>query len=385
MRIKKAVANLGILLASLVVGLLLCEAASRIVLDPVDYLSPSIVRDDILGIAIPPRSGGHDEWGFRNKAVPRSADIVTLGDSHTYGNAAKMTESWPFVLGRISGRSVYNLGLGGYGPNQYLYLLKNRALRLKPRVIVCGFWMGDEFDNALKITYGLDYWKSLRSPELAGQARTWDIWEQPAATSWHKKVRVWLSSNSMVYRLLVHGLFDNLRGRAQIQAASRPGDPTPILRQKGKGILEAFYRPGDVLTGLDQEDPGVKEGMRISFEIIHEMDRLCRDNGIIFVVAVIPTKEFVFSDYLGQDPGIPSKDIIEKLILNESAARKALFSYLDGVGIRYVDTLPQLRQAVEKQKLYANGFDTHPNKNGYRIIAEAVAGFISENPLPPRR
>jgi len=193
MRIKKALTNGLVVLASLAVGLLLCEGVARLFLDPVDYLSPSIVRDNILGIAIPPRSGGHDEWGFRNKAVPKSADIVTLGDSHTYGNTAKMTESWPFVLGRLTGMSVYNLGLGGYGPNQYLYLLKNKALGLHPRVIICGLWLGDDFDNALKITYGLDYWKFLRNTEFADQLKAWDIWGKPTRENWFKKTRNWLS------------------------------------------------------------------------------------------------------------------------------------------------------------------------------------------------
>ena len=29
-----------------------------------------------------------------------------------------MDDSWPYVLGRLTGRQVYNMGFGGYGPNQ---------------------------------------------------------------------------------------------------------------------------------------------------------------------------------------------------------------------------------------------------------------------------
>jgi hypothetical protein len=43
---------------------------------------------------------------------------VGSGDSHTFGNTATMNDSWPSVVARVTGREVYNLGLGGYGPNQ---------------------------------------------------------------------------------------------------------------------------------------------------------------------------------------------------------------------------------------------------------------------------
>src|SRR5262245_57043538 len=107
-------------------------------LNPSDYLSVEMVQDKILG-ATPSSStagGNFDTWGFRNRKVPDSSDIVAIGDSHTYGNTATMADSWPYVLGRLSGRQVYNMALGGYGPNQYFYLLQTRALKLKPRVVV---------------------------------------------------------------------------------------------------------------------------------------------------------------------------------------------------------------------------------------------------------
>src|SRR5262249_19358079 len=145
------------------VGLLLCEFASRLVLNPSDVLSVEIVHDDILGGA-PSSSAkaGFDAWGFRNKSVPAKADIVAIGDSHTFGNTARMVESWPYVLGNLSGHQVYNMGMGGYGPNQYFYLLQSKALTLKPQMIICGLYMGDDFENAYSITYGLDHWAYLR-------------------------------------------------------------------------------------------------------------------------------------------------------------------------------------------------------------------------------
>jgi hypothetical protein len=75
--------NIALLLASLAFALLLCELIARLILNPVDYLSPVLVRDEILGIRPTGKSGGDDNWGFRNAKVPETAEIVTLGDSHS--------------------------------------------------------------------------------------------------------------------------------------------------------------------------------------------------------------------------------------------------------------------------------------------------------------
>jgi hypothetical protein len=351
-------------------------------LDPVDYLSPSLVRDDILGIRIPGHSGGHDEWGFRNKQVPRSADIVTLGDSHTYGNTAKMAESWPLVLGRLTGKSVYNLGMGGYGPNQYYYLLKTKAVGLNPQIIICGLYMGDDFDNAIKISYGLDYWHFLRDPKYLEIRDAWDIWEQPSPNNWHKKARIWLSSHSLLYKLVVHGLMGRLKGSYQMQHASELYGPTPTLLIKEKNLWEAF-QPRSILIGLDQEEKSVKEGMRISFQLIHDMNEICRSKNIAFVVVVIPTKESVFSNYIEKNTNLALSDVIDNVILNERKAREKLFTFFKEANIQYIDTLAQLRQAIDHEKLYAyHAVDMHPNRNGYKIIAKAIAEFIKQGSPP---
>jgi len=159
MRSKLKLGNIALLLALSAFALLLCELIARLVLNPVDYVSPVLVRDEILGIRLPGKSGG-DNWGFRNAKVPETAEIVAWGDSHTY--TVKMNEAWPKVLGAINGKNVYNLAMRGYGPNQHYYLLQTKAFGLKPATIICGLYMGDDFDSAYRITYGLNYWASLR-------------------------------------------------------------------------------------------------------------------------------------------------------------------------------------------------------------------------------
>jgi hypothetical protein len=291
-----------------------------------------------------------------------------------------MSESWPYVLGRITGLKVYNMGLGGYGPNQYFHLLP-RALELKPRLVMVGLYMGDDFENAFLITYGLKYWSRLRAlPAEQADVTTWHTQETP--TSLNKALRVWLSRHSVVYQLVFHGpLLGAIQGEAQIRNAAWLSDAATTLSVPEDGILEAF-RPKGLLLNLDQDSAKVAEGMRISFVLLKEMKELCRHNGADFLVVVIPTKEMVFSDYLEKRPGMPLADVISKLLLNERKARLKTFDYFRQSGIDFVDTLPALRSARGSQLYARTAADMHPNGNGYRVIAEAVAAAMRKGEAP---
>ena len=356
---------------STVAGLLLCEFGARLFINPADFLKVEPVPHKVLGAALAPGVAGYDKWGFRNSLVPSRADIVAIGDSHTYGNCAKMVEAWPQVVGRNTGRSVYNLGLGGYGPNQYYYLLKTKALELKPSTVVCGLYMGDDFENAYLITYGLDHWAYLR--ELPVEKANFDIWVAPPTPSLQKRMRVWLSRHSLTYQLVFHGpLLGRTQGEFQIKHATKIYDSATALFVPEKNISEAF-RPIGILRRLDQESESVREGMRITFRLLKEMDEICRENNITFIVAVIPSKESVFAEYLEHNSQVRFNDVLDKLIANERIAREKTFKFLADAGIKHVDTLGAMKQNVGRELYVRTAADMHPGKNGYRVIADAIA------------
>lgn len=375
MKLKQATANVVVICVSLTAALGLCELGARLFLNSADYLSVDTAKDDILGITIPPNTAGFDEWGFRNASIPNRADVVAVGDSHTFGNTARMNDAWPSVFARVTGQTVYNLGLGGYGPNQYYYLLTTRGLELHPIWVLCGLYMGDDFENAFSMTYGLDHWAYLRSGQFTNVDP--NIWGNTDPLPWHKDLRNWLSRNSLVYRLAVHGpLLGKAREEVQFNRAARGDDPvTTVLTVPDKHIKEAF-RPAAIAARLDQDSAPVQEGMRITFRLLRDMNAICQQRGCRFGVVVIPTKESVFSAYFHDNPTIPLKGAVDKVLSNEQAARSKLFAELDRAGIPYVDTLPAL-QAAAGGELYARTTnDMHPGKNGYRVIGEVAAAFL---------
>ena len=374
-RAKKLIGSAALMVVSFALGLLLCELVSRIFLHPADFLGIEPVNDKILGM-VPSAAtrAGYDAWGFRNTRVPDQADIVAIGDSHTYGNTVRMQGSWPILLGQLVGHSSYNMGMGGYGPNQYFYLLKTKALSLKPKLVLCGLWMGDDFENAYQITYGLDYWAYLR--KLPSEPTNYHIWETQGTAVWHKRLRVWLSRHSVVYQVLFHGsLLGRLQGEAQIKVDPKVDRHVASLVIPEKNILEAF-RPEPDARALDQQNPDIQEGMRVTFELLQQMNDICDQNKIKFVVVIIPTKNTVFAPYLQQHPELPLSDVLRKVTTNELLAREKTFEFLSKNNIAYVDTLPALQAAVDHQLYARTSQDMHPGPNGHRVVANRIADSV---------
>jgi hypothetical protein len=134
-----------------------------------------------------------------------------------------------------------------------------------------------------------------------------------------------------------------------------------------------------MLSRLDQNNPEIQEGMRITFELIRQMNEICRQQHIRFVVVVIPIKEEVFSDYLEHNPKLPLGDVVDKLLPNDRLARQKTFAFLTESNIPYVDPLPALKSSSRNELYARSGTDMHPSKNGYRVIGEAVSEVCKKN------
>jgi hypothetical protein len=281
-----------------------------------------------------------------------------------------MDEAWPQVVARETGLSVYNMGLGGYGPNQYSYLLTSRAALLHPKQVLVGLYMGDDFENAFSITYGLDYWKFLRQGTRAPVNA--DIWGDPEPAGAFKPLRNWLSEHSFVYRLGVHGqALRSVKASLQFRQATDDKSVT-VIEAPDTNIREAF-RPIRVAAGLDQARPEVQEGMRITFQLLDEMNQSCKKIGCTLTVVIIPSKETVFAPYFDRQPPVNLQPLVQSLIRNERVATELLHEHLRKNDIRYIDTLMALRGAVQNELYYRGPADMHPNANGYRVIGLAVA------------
>lgn len=316
------------------------EDRTNLVNDPLTgHRRRTLVPENSLSLA--DRNAPIDLLGFRNRAVPVVADVVTIGDSQTLGENATLDQDWPSALrARLGAKSpvVYNMSMAGWGAVQYLYIF-DKALRFRPRAVVVAYYTGNDPADALYMAYAFEPWKSLR-----GQERQ----PEPAPSRWPPK----------------------------------PKDLWSVAFPDGiRTVFTAVTR----LRSNDRAYPGTAEGYRIILETARRMDRAAAEAGVALVFTVIPTKELVFAPKVHQAGLRPPPDYA-RLVDDEAANIAELAKGLSALGhAAYVDVVtPLQRAALAGAPLYAKGTDGHPAPAGYAVIAAALAPEVGAAlPAPP--
>ncbi len=136
--------NLALLVTSIIFSLFLCEIGLRL-FTPFPISEASNKTDDpVLGYRLSTHLEDVDQHGFRN-APKDTYDIAALGDSHTYGNNVSSDQTWPSLLGKMTGMEVYNFGVGSYGLYTYHAILKTLV---KPAVkgVIIGLFPANDLE-----------------------------------------------------------------------------------------------------------------------------------------------------------------------------------------------------------------------------------------------
>jgi len=282
-------------------------------------------------------SGPFDILGFRNRAVPVVADVVALGDSQTVGRNATLDWSWPALLeSQLSVKQpvVYSMASGGWGPVQYLYMAE-KALALRPRVLVVAFYTGNDAFDAIKVAYNLDAWKTLRAlPQKPADPPS--DWPPRAGDLW----------------------------------TVRAGEYDTVLTPRAR------------LVANDRALPATTEGYRIMAEVGRRIGARAAQDGVKVVFTIIPTKEIAYASLLRRD-GVEEPADYTRLVADETENIRELARALREIpGATYVDLVQPLQQAaLEGVPLYPPSENGHPIAPGYEVIARALAPVVG-NLLP---
>lgn len=147
------------------------------------------------------------------------------------------------------------------------------------------------------------------------------------------------------------GLLDRIKQLQTVMLAKKIYDH---LHQRTKGYLPVF---------VDRKI-GYPSWQAMKLQII-EMRDFCRARGWPFAVCLLPFPQFI---YVEEERNLALQD---------------LRAHLAKGGIPFVDATPGLR-AHRNEKLFVP-FDNHPNSRGYELIAQTLAGWLTNQPafLPP--
>lgn len=379
-------------LAGLLIGLVIAEGVLRLVEKKQlgdRAIEGKLIKDPVLGLKLAPYAQGHDANGFRNDTVPQNVETVALGDSQTWGVNVERQAAWPQQLSKLSGHSVYNMGLGGFGPVQYK-VLTVQALRLSPKIIVVGLYLGNDIYDGYKMAYHYEAHRALRGNNAAGDLSVDTVGDR-ANSFWNEEKEFhanfgrasfsgwsfWLREHLALGRVLSRtGLWPGSKDidyEIDKRWAKAHPDHGAVCEDAGREtVLTTAYR----LAGLDLDEPRNAEGLRITKDLLSQMQNEVSAKQVKLIVLLLPTKESVYAKV--RSAKIPLDPTYQKLIDMEGRIRAEIVSTCRTQGIECVDALPYLSSALERgERLYPMTTESHPNERGYFVIASAVNENLS--------
>ncbi len=399
----RAIVMEGVLGAALVAGaLLLAEAAlqaasrasryvERLLAAPWEVSAP-VVPDERLVYRGNPLMPGHDDAGYRNERRLARADVVTLGDSMTYG-PVDPRDAWPRVLADVTGRQVYNMALPGYGPGQSLFQLE-AALALRPTVVIVAPYFGNDLPDAFTMAQRHPALVAALAPGLVQRANDLEAQrrlEQDLASPFTvgvdgteqqvTRLRRWTSEHVKLFNLV--------RAIKNRVTAAAPPDPllsrdfavavgalTPTRRESLSPFVASGWRT--ILAGgyrghaLDDHDPRIRVGFLVMCAALEGIAEQTRAANARVIMVLFPTKESVFWPLVADVDSHPG---LHAMVTNEARLRAELTARLRKQGVEILDLLDVLRNA--KEQPYYEDVDGHPNPAGHRLIAAAVADVVA--------
>ncbi|MEZ6016467.1 MAG: SGNH/GDSL hydrolase family protein [Planctomycetota bacterium] len=329
---------------------------------------PGFEAHAALGRVHLPNRGSIDAWGFRNASVPERADVVCLGDSQTYGENIRRADAYPQQLAARIGRPVYNMSLGGYGPLQMEHLI-DQALSLKPRLVVLGFYLGNDLADAHRFA-ALPHWASLRDPALSYEELTELAPRDDVSGNLSLALIDGAIERSWVLQRLTYDLKLAIKSSDLLSRAyGRTGAPGPFDDGPLRTQFSAAYRLG----ALDLQRDEIRDGLRITEHALGEIARACAERGTALALLIIPTKERLYHELLVRR-ALPDSNGLERLGEAEAAATLRVEAVAQAAGIRVLDPTPALLAALEDERaLWPKGSDGHLNAAGCAVLAEVLA------------
>ena len=292
-----------------------------------------------------------DHFGFRNEpsSEGRTFDLILLGDSFGAVGGTTQDETMSARLAKDYGLAIYNLSVGSHSPLQEYATLVLENERLKKREGATVLWLlfaGNDLDES--------YYDDLKAPTTL----SWPKQFAAACQRFH--------DGSVVRRLFAR---DDLR-EVVINRTFIDGRPMLFV----KTYAARANRSADEVRRHPNFDH-----FKATFTL---MRQFAQSKHLRVVVAVVPSKEEVYSWLLNREPEwTASKE--------PSGFSIVAHEFCDLDGFKFFDLKPTLIEASEK-KFKASGEllwwrdDTHWNPVGQRVAADAIYEKLLRD-IPPIR
>jgi len=320
-----------------------------------------------------------DELGFcnppENSYQRPQIDIIAIGDSFTWCHTVPPADAWPAVLARLSGESVYNLGMPSIGLYEYLVILRRFGLAKQPQVVVMNVYEGNDLRDAMW------YWAYRNGRGEPAAERACDGF-----------VCRTLGSRSYVYNLLAASYIEYLQPRF----ARRDPPPDAAFDAIDTSELRFYY----TLEFDDREIPfnlrnadrdeialatALAEGAlspQMFDAALQSFVELAAAHDFIPVVTYTPSAHTAYAGYVRFE-----QPAVAPLLAAMSARLRDYFqASASRLGFYFLDLTGPLQTVIAEQgprrseQLLYYPASIHFSVLGNRRVAEIIEGFLQQLP-----
>ena len=293
-----------------------------------------------------------DGDGFRNPPGQDFPDIAIIGDSFIEGVHVAEPELISSQLGRLTGRTVANLGRSGYGPQQELTVLRRFALAAAPG------------PSSGPSTRGTTSRTSMNTNRIKGKSRGFSM-----ITVRNRSRAAGSCANALGFTIRTWLRPEPRRPVRQFTGwfVDRAGRQVPIYF--GSGVQHGEGAP----TPPRESAPE----LQLVRSLLAEANASCRQNGSKLVVLFIPSRFRVYRDVCTFEPGSPCRSWpVDDL-------PPALASMVAAVSpdVAFLDLTPRFQADARDGELLYLPDDMHWSAEGHRRAAETLAAFLRSDPI----
>lgn len=316
--------------------------------------SPYLAEDPLFVFRGNPNHKLHDALGYKNDNIPRSIDILCLGNSQVHSLNVPFSLTWPGILKSKTGCSLYNASMGSFSPIQYMLSLRELAFT-KPSLVFLTFYTGNNVYNSMTtLKHASQSFRKL-FPHYNDNLRSgFNNPDLDLITNTDQQIQI--ENFIRATKLCIQG-FDT----------ARVGNLTyflmPTLRANVQNLNNHF----------------VSCGFTLACQAIQKIACMIQKWNARLVLIIMPTKEFLIykRDDEYKDVKISSDLEIKNLGITEAFAIQSLQKFCYESNIETLDLTNTLTNFIIDPIYNPMDIDGHPSLLGREIIADYIFSYIN--------
>jgi hypothetical protein len=290
--------------------------------------------------------------GFRPNSAGPPYEIVLIGDSFLAmgeDDASTLSER----LRAVSGRATFNLSRSWYGPYQYLELLKRYGLALWPKVVLLGFYAGNDIED-------------IREYHRWRREHRYYFYADHAQRPFLVRYAIALTDTGVYLR---DTIAKRLARQTQPVALGEIHSDLGIIRVGAQLVPMVF---GDWNPEGSAEQLLATAEWQALHALLTEFHHLCRAEGILPVLLYIPSKSQVYAEHATAHSGQRFLQAAAQQRPIRTNMVAALTTLAQRVELPLINLLPAFEQHAEAGRLLYYPFDTHWSGEGIQAAAEYI-------------